>query len=275
MDPRSLADGVVSFLRPQPDWRRQASAWWLAVCAAAAVLLLALAAGYGAASSALTMVNANLAYGFARVDPLVLSQEIRGRYAYCGYDWDRRCQLRDPLQTQEPPVDRWLEAHPASSTLVTPPSQSDVTYVETDGASSLIDDPRFADAEYVLGAQDVAVHVLGQMAAGGAATLGAIVLCLGFGFAAFGGQKMRAINPLWYAFVLVTASVFAWAALHVLADPAGFELALAVEIAALAALPVFVLVRLRKAIVRRETAFAYRSVFGPRARAKNVPSASP
>src|SRR5579863_1375873 len=215
MDLRSMADGTLAFFRPDPMWRRRAAEMWLAAWAVAALFVLAVIVMANRASDVLTVLDANLAFGFARVDPPIVYQEIRGRYAYCGYDWDRQCQLRDPMSPQPPPVDRWLALYPPSFQISAPPAQADVVFMESQGASSLVDDPRFADAEYVLGLQDVTAHVFGTMAAGGLSTIAAIAIALLFGFATFGGQRSRAINPLWVWFALVATGFYAWAAVHI------------------------------------------------------------
>jgi hypothetical protein len=56
--------------------------------------------------------------------------------------------------------------------------------------------------------------------------------------------------------------------LHVLAEPAGFAIAIALEMAAVVAVPAMALVRLRSAIGKREIAWAYFESAGARARSK-------
>jgi uncharacterized membrane protein SirB2 len=121
----------------------------------------------------------------------------------------------------------------------------------------VVDDLRIADIEYFLGLFDVVGHVASQMAAGGVATVAAVVMSLVLGFAVFGGTHMRAVNPLWAYFALASAAFFAWVALHVLAAPVGFGALLTVELVGLAVLPALGLIALRKNIARRETAHAY------------------
>lgn len=254
------------FVRPDPAWRKPVRIAWITACGAVFAIVAATIVAASPVTSALTSVDGNLAFGFARVDPLVMYQEIRGRYSFCGYDWDMRCQLRDAAQTEEPPVDRWLEAHPPGISAAQPPTQGDVAFVETEGAQSLIvDDVRIADIEYFLGVPDVASHLWRQVASGGFASLAAVSISLALGFAAFGGPRMRAINPLWVFFSLSAAAFFAWAGVHAFSLSPAFGLLVFVEIVALCVLPMYGLTRLRSLVARRETAYAFFAAAAARA----------
>ena len=269
---RTFIERPLTFVLPGPFWRKHTRGLWTAACVLAFVICAAVLTHAASAAATLSGIDANLAYGFARIDPPVIYQEIRGRYSYCGYDWDRRCQLRDPFQVQEPPVDRWLEAHTPAIGLV-PPTQGEVASMETEGAQSLIeDDVRIADIEYFLGLFDVIGHVAGQVVAGGFASLVALAISLLIGFAIFGGASMRAVNPLWLCFAFAGAAFCAWAAVHVLAAPAGFGAILTLEVVALAVLPFLGLASLRKRLMRRETAHAYWSAIDTARRGANTPT---
>jgi hypothetical protein len=172
-------------------------------------------------------------------------------------------------------VDRWLALYPPSFALTQPPAQADVAFMEAQGATSLLDDPRFADTEYLLGLQDVVAHVFGTMAAGGLPTFCAFGIALALGFATFGTSRMRSINPIWYGFAMVGAAFYAWALLHILAEPAGFAIVLASQMVATAAVPVAALVRLRKTVARRETIHSYWSGIRAPAVTKGAPTPAP
>ena len=258
MDLRAFLYRAGDFIRPDDLWGVGARRTWIAVCIACAIAVALAVASSANAARVGREIDSNAAFGFARIDPLIVYQEVRGRYFYCGYDWDRKCQIRHPEAPSPPAVDAWLGAHTAGISAEAAPVQTDIFLMETQGGQSLVeDDPRVANMEYVLGSLDVASHVGSSLLAGGIGTLVAAVLAIVLGFATFGGTRMRVVNPLWFPLVVVASAVYAWAGVHALAVPALMTAIVAVEVAAVIVAPIAAAAFLRRAIARRETVRAY------------------